>query len=141
VFAKPPEKDYHQALLTKVTHKLTRLAGDGFMASVPIEHSPSPATDSVETQFRRLERQWKADTAHLSSSTKIMNHPALREIVAMGRAVVPLMLQDLRRGPSLWVWVLPEITGADPVAPADRGVIENMTRSWLSWADQNGYRP
>jgi hypothetical protein len=110
------------------------------MATIPIAPSPPVPADHLERQFRRLEAEWKAETAHLSSSTKIMGHPALREIVAIGLAVVPLMLGDLRRGPCLWVWVLPELTGADPVAPADRGEIAKMTEAWLHWADGHGYQ-
>jgi hypothetical protein len=109
------------------------------MATFPSAPSPPVPTDHIERQLRRLEAEWEAETAHLSSSTKIMGHRALREIVLLGRAVVPLMIGDLRRGPSLWVWVLPELTGADPVAPGDRGDIAKMTDAWLHWADGQGY--
>ncbi len=110
------------------------------MATVPIAPSAPMPADLVERRFRQLEAEWKAETAHLSSSTKILGHTALREIVAMGRAVVPLMLGDLRREPSLWVWVLPELTGADPVTPADRGDITKMAEAWMHWADGHGYQ-
>jgi hypothetical protein len=89
----------------------------------------------IERQFRRLETEWETETAHLSSSTKIMGHP--RSGRSCRWVVVPLMIGDLRRGPSLWVWVLPELTGADPVAPGDRGDIAKMTDGW---ADGHGYQ-
>ena len=71
---------------------------------------------------------------------KLIKHPAFQEIIRMGQAVVPLMLRDLTQRPRLWVWALPEITGADPVPPADRGDIARMGEAWLQWAKANGYR-
>jgi len=43
------------------------------------------------------------------------------------------MLHDLDAQPSLWVWALPEITGANPVSPADGGNIRKMSDAWLEW--------
>jgi len=65
------------------------------MATVPIAPSPPVPSDHVERQFRRLEGERKVETEHHSSSTRIMDHPALRQIVAIGHVVVPLMLGDL----------------------------------------------
>jgi hypothetical protein len=111
------------------------------MASIPIpqKHSPQP-TESLEERFRRLEAAWLADTAHLSSATKIINHPAFQEIIRLGTAVVPFMLRDLEQRPRLWVWALPEITGADPVPVPDRGNIAKMSEAWLRWARGNAYQ-
>jgi hypothetical protein len=87
-----------------------------------------------------LEALWRAETAHLSSSSKIISHPAFREIIRMGGAVVPFMLRDLEQQPRLWVWALPEITGDDPVPIEDRGDIAKMTTAWLLWAKEPRYR-
>jgi hypothetical protein len=80
------------------------------------------------------------EVGHLSSYSAIVNHPVFREIVALGEAVVPLMLRDLEEGPRLWVWALPEITGADPVSPGDGGNIAKMSEAWLSWGREHGYQ-
>ena len=45
----------------------------------------------------------------------------------MGEAVVPLMLRDLEQGPHFWVWALPEITGAHPVAPPSHITVPKVT--------------
>lgn len=109
------------------------------MATIPIRVAPQ-STETLEERFRRLEMLWRAETGHLSSSNKIIGHPAFRDIVRMGNAVVPLMLRDLEQQPRLWVWALPEITGDDPVPVADRGDIVQMTVAWLRWAEEHGYR-
>ena len=103
------------------------------MAITPVGATPT-STETIEERFRRLEALWRAETGHLSSSNKIIGHPAFREIIRMGMAVVPFMLRDLKQQPRLWVWALREITGDDPVPVADRGDIAKMTAAWLCWA-------
>lgn len=111
------------------------------MASIPLNQaSASMPTETIEQRFRRLEAKWKADTGHLSSVTAVTSHPAFREIVGMGDAVVPLMLHDLAETPQLWIWALPEITGADPVPPGDRGKVSKMSEAWVRWGREHGYR-
>jgi hypothetical protein len=104
------------------------------MAAIPVENSPgAPATESVEDRLRRFETRWQADTAFLSDADRIIRHPAFRAIVDLGQDVVPVLLRDLETKPSLWVWALPEITGENPVPPADSGNIRKMTTAWLEW--------
>jgi hypothetical protein len=99
-----------------------------------------PQTTTVEERFRRLETTWIAATGALSDDADIVEHPAFREIVGLGEAVVPLMLRDLAQRPRLWVWALQEITGENPVPVADRGKIARMSEAWLRWGRAKGYR-
>jgi hypothetical protein len=111
------------------------------MASLPAKQVPAPApAETVEERFRRLEAIWIAEIGHLSSYPAIVKHPAFREIISMGEAVVPLMLRDLDERPRLWVWALPEISGADPVPVGDGGKIAKMSEAWLRWGRENGYQ-
>ena len=111
------------------------------MATVPVKQTTGASPpEALEERFRRLEASWNADTAYLSSYTDIVEHPAFREIIRMGEAVVPLMLRDLEERPRLWVWALPEITGANPVPACDAGKIANMSEAWLRWGREHGYR-
>jgi len=115
--------------------------GDKPMAPTPVQQPLNGQhVETVEERFRRLEATWMAEVGHHSSTTKLVNHPAFQEIIGMGRAVVPLMLRDLEVRPRLWVWALPEITGAHPVPVSDRGNIGKMSEAWLCWARQNGYQ-
>src|SRR5207244_8223327 len=98
-----------------------------------------PPTETVEERFRRLEAKWTAETGYLSSYTDIVEHPAFQEIIRLGEAIVPFMLRDLDERPRLWVWALPEITGADPVPPGEGGNIAKMSEAWLRWGREHGY--
>lgn len=99
-----------------------------------------PAAETLEERFRRLEAAWLAEVGYSSSSTALRNHPAFQEIIALGEAVVPLMLRDLAERPRLLVWALPRVTGVDPVPLSDRGNIGKMTEAWLRWGREHGHQ-
>ena len=116
-----------------------RTGGDA-MSSTQVRQVSEHTAETVEERFRRLASAWRAGTAHLSSTSRILGHPAFQEILGMGKAVVPFMLRDLEEKPRLWVWALPEITGVDPVPESARGDIARMSEAWLRWGQENGYR-
>jgi hypothetical protein len=85
-----------------------------------------------------LAAEWKRDTVLLSSTSAISGHPAYRAIIAMGPAVVPLLLRDLERESSHWFEALQVITGEDPVPKEDRGRIPAMRDAWIAWGRSRG---
>jgi hypothetical protein len=89
----------------------------------------------LEQRFRRLKTQWKGETLVLSDPGKIMGHPAMRAIIAMGEDVVPIILRDLRDEPSLLVWALPKIVGANPPFTGNN---DRMIEAWLQWGREKG---
>src|SRR5438067_6361781 len=104
------------------------------MATIPVQPTPrTPAGETLEQRLRRLEAAWKADTEFLSDAGRIIGHPAFGEIVALGDAVVPLLLRDLEAASGLWVWALPAITGENPVSASDRGNIRKMSAACVKW--------
>jgi hypothetical protein len=111
------------------------------MSILPAKQPPNtPASETLEERFRRLEATWLAAVGFSSSSTELRSHPAFQEIISLGEVVVPLMLRDLEERPRLWVWALPRITGEDPVPAADRGNIGKMSEAWLRWGREHGFR-
>ena len=92
-----------------------------------------------EERFRQLAEQWEDETMYLSNPNQITRHPAHREIVRMGIAVVPLILDRLQERGGHWFSTLRAVTGADPVPPQDRGNVPKMTSAWLSWGERSGY--
>lgn len=104
----------------------------------PVSKPRSSGPESIEQRLRRLEAEWKAATKFLSDPDQITGHPAFRQIVGLGRDVVPVLLRDLQTAPGLWVWALPEITGEDPVPESDRGDIRKMSEAWVAWGRGQG---
>jgi hypothetical protein len=104
------------------------------MPSIEIEQTPvSKPAEGVEEKFHRLADAWQTAVAHHSSSRIRDNHPAYREIIAMGQEVVPFLLADLETNCRHWFTALTAIAGADPVPAEDAGDIVKMQQAWLRW--------
>jgi hypothetical protein len=93
---------------------------------------------ALRQRFQELVRQWKAATLLLSSITDMAMHPAYQQIIGMGPAALPLLVEELRREPDHWFWALQAITGVNPVPAQDRGDTTSMTQAWLAWTNQQG---
>lgn len=103
--------------------------------------TPKPtAPPELEERFRQLADVWQRETALFSFTWQQTRHPAYRAIVALGPAVVPLLLRRLENEPGHWFLLLQAITGRDPVPLAERGHIDAIKRAWLCWGVENGYR-
>jgi hypothetical protein len=98
------------------------------------------ANEEQRASFHTLVERWKRETAHQSNVAKRALHPAYQEIIGMGAAAVPLLLEELGREPDDWFWALHAITGADPVPTAGRGNLHAMVEAWLQWGREKGYR-
>jgi hypothetical protein len=112
-----------------------QLAEVGRHASVPASYR----LDSLRERFRTLSQKWRSETQLLSSTTESAMHPAYQEIIGMGAAALPLILEDLRQNSGHWYWALKAISGEDPVVPADRGSIKKMKAAWLRWGKTKGH--
>jgi hypothetical protein len=89
-------------------------------------------------RFYELASWWKGDVRYLSSLTEMAIHPAYQQIIGMGKDALPFLLRELDRSPDHWFWALKAITGADPVAPEQKGRIREMAAGWLRWAKEQG---
>jgi hypothetical protein len=88
-------------------------------------------------QFEELARQWRRETAHLSSVSKMAMHPAYQRITGLGPAALPLILRELKRKPGHWFWALNAISGEDPAQPGDN--FPQAVAAWLRWGEERGY--
>jgi hypothetical protein len=111
------------------------------MASVPVQQGPAPpAPETIEQKFRRLAEAWHKAVAYQSATSLRNNHPAYREIIGLGPAVVSLLLRDLEENHTHWFCALREITGADPIPESAAGNIPQMVQAWLRWAKDNNWQ-
>lgn len=94
---------------------------------------------SVEQRFAELATTWRQSTAASSSLAEMFLDPSYQRIIALGTAVVPSILRELRDRPHHWYWALEMITGANPVEPADEGDLRKMCDAWLEWGRGAGY--
>lgn len=99
-------------------------------------YSPSPG-DFI-TSFYAVLRRWLSETAIYSDPDKITAHPSFAALVQNAELVTPLIIEELRRSPSLLVWVLDDAFQDRPYPPTSVGNIEEMANGWIAWAEKNG---
>ena len=97
--------------------------------------------ESVEQHVTRLLRNWRDETAYLSSSTAITGNPAYLELIAIGPVALPSLFRDLElTSDGHLSKALTAITGAHPISAEQRGQIRKIAETWLGWARENGYQ-
>jgi uncharacterized membrane protein len=115
----------------------------------PDEHFEDTMIDSLEKiykknreKFDKLKEQFNKETSMYSFSSMWGKNSTYREIVSMGTAVVPLMVEDMRQERGKWAWfgAIGEITGAKIDIPEESwGKFGDITDIYLRWADDCGY--
>lgn len=103
----------------------------------PLAVAPTP--EEAKEKFRRLADRWSDETQLVSSLTEIVLHPAYQQVIGMGEAAVPLILNELQDDPAPWFWALQSITGENPVPEDDAGQFRKMADAWLRWGRIRGY--
>lgn len=93
--------------------------------------------DSFAARFSKLAKKWKEDTLYSSSGDEILNHPAYKEILGMGKDALPYILRDLEVEGGHWFHALHAITGVNPYPSEDAGRVKKMREAWLRWAREN----
>jgi hypothetical protein len=93
---------------------------------------------TVSERFHRLAAEWKAQSRFLSNSAQMAMLRPYQQIIGMGPAVVPLILDELRHEPDQWFWALESITEQNPVPPEAMGKVRLMAQAWVTWGEQRG---
>jgi hypothetical protein len=97
----------------------------------------SGADEGLRVAFEELAESWSAGTAHLSSPTRLIEHPAYRQIIGLGPAVLPFILRDLAETGRFWFPALNAITGENPIPDDASGDVEKSAEAWISWGRTN----
>lgn len=95
----------------------------------------------VEREFLRLSEEWKNDTMHWSSVTRMISHRNYLGIIGLaGRTsrheVERLLLRELQKEPAHWFDALSAITGEDPVKQDYD--FDQAVEAWLAWGREKG---
>ncbi|MDA0841603.1 MAG: hypothetical protein O3B01_27215 [Planctomycetota bacterium] len=104
-----------------------------------VQHFTKAINGSGKGEFQSLARKWHSETRFLSSTHKMIIHPAYQRIIGMGYSAVPMILQELKEEPDYWFWALSAITGEDPVPSDSKGDLDAMSDAWLSWGEERGF--
>jgi hypothetical protein len=109
-----------------------------FTVSASIGHYRASPTDFVSSFYAVL-RRWQSETAFASDPDVITSHPSYSALVNQAQNVIDLMIVELKKGPSLLVWVLEDAFHERPFSDSSVGDIQEMTEGWIAWAERNGH--
>ncbi len=103
---------------------------------------PTSKFDNDGEKFTWLLEQVWEHKPYSSISPASGENPYYQAIVGMGRAALPLIYRDLKRGEKSvmsghWSAALSYITQANPVSYEDRGKIAKMAEDWISWLEDH----
>src|SRR5438105_4133403 len=90
--------------------------------------APSPETT---VRFRQLAAEWKRQSHYLSNTAQMAMLKPYQQIIGMGPAAIPLILEELAREPNQWFWALEAITSENPVDPANFGRVRASANDWI----------
>ncbi|MBI4566827.1 MAG: hypothetical protein HY719_00355 [Planctomycetes bacterium] len=109
-------------------------------SSLPLPGLYVPADVENRQKFRRLAEDWYANRPSVSSRVRDMcMHDSYQKIIGMGRAALPFVFEELKKGPDHWFPALHYITEENPVPAEDAGILDRMAKAWLEWGARNGY--
>ena len=121
--------------LRHLLHQEPHVRGLGYNQYADSEDIEPPERE----KFQELADRWEEETFFLSRSDRAIAHPLHQEIINLGQPVIPLILERMCSQGGHWFEALEQITGEDPVSPADYGNIAVMQNSWLQWGEDHGY--
>jgi hypothetical protein len=99
--------------------------------------SPITEGDIFENKFKKLVKQWRAESEHLSSVKDAMTLDSYRQIIRMGEPAIGLILLELKERPHFWFGALREITGEKQIG---RDLtFKEAVAAWLKWGHENDY--
>lgn len=87
-------------------------------------------------EFAVLAEVWQRETLLESSVHRKARHPAYQRIIALGPAVVPVILRELAERSGHWFWALNALTGEDPARSCE--TIPEAREAWLRWGRDRG---
>ncbi len=100
---------------------------------------PPPDTAGLRKRFDALAKKWQRESQTMSSVTQMAMLPSYQQIIGLGSAAVPLILERLRQEPGHWFWALRAITRENPVPQKHAGRVRDMANDWIRWGRKNGF--
>jgi hypothetical protein len=104
---------------------------------------PSVASGIVERnlpqRFYDLADRWRKERGHTSKIRELAVNSAYQQIIGMGEAAIPFLLEEMRTRPDQWTWALRAITGVNPVPEQARGRLKEIAAAWVNWGIECGY--
>ena len=102
-----------------------------------LRRSTSRVSAAERATFERLAAQWEAETLATPSLEGIVLNHAYQQIIGLGPAAIPLILERLEASSDHWFWALTALARQD--VAADEDTLEGARAAWLRWGRAMGF--
>jgi hypothetical protein len=89
----------------------------------------------LRAKFLRLARKWRVETMLSSSLRDKFEHPAYKQIIAMGEPALPLIFKELERRPAYWFWAIDAIVGHGILPEGFQGNFDRTLALYKEWGN------
>ncbi len=146
VLAERRRKIYEEAMALLLTEEQAVLPVATVAVGNAVGADQAAAEKTFEQRFLEQADKWERETAHLSSPLQRMENPSYQAIMGMSaespehkRAIIRLMLRDLKTKHRDWFLALSYLTQHNPVDPQDYGKTSKLVQAWVRWGEKERY--
>ncbi len=119
---------------------LVQVVGAPSVVEIPEHERTARLRAFRAARFLALAEPLERETRVLSNPNQMLRHPSVAALKEIGAAdVVPRILRRIDEYPVVWMTVLNDLTGENPVPERDWGRVLVMVRSWKDWGRARGY--
>ncbi len=94
----------------------------------------------VESKFKSLQRSLLDETAGTSHFRDILMSQYYRWMIRLSEPLIPILLREILLDPSpIWVSLLRDVAGLDPVPSEERSDYTKVVLRWRDWGLIEGY--
>ncbi len=86
---------------------------------------------SLRMEFNKLLSAWRAKTAFISFANQIVEDVNFKKIVSYGEAMVPFIIEEIKKKPSPLVWALNYIYNRT-ITDKENTTIEQACKLWVN---------
>ena len=91
----------------------------------------------LKSEFLDLKDKWINEAGYFSNPNDLYNNKYYKEIISMGRKIVPILVEDFESKHSDWFTALSEITKCHPIKKENWGNVPKMKKDWENWYEEN----
>ena len=91
----------------------------------------------LSARFGTLASEWRRATAKFSVLEQRYSHATYQEILTMGEAAVPFILNELKERPDWWFVALSVLSKENPATSAKN--FKQAVEAWLKWGNKRGF--
>ena len=93
--------------------------------------------DDLKRKFVVLKEKWVNETAYQSNPSLIYKNSNYRDIIKMGKRIVPILIDDLNENNGDWLNALSEILDIYPIKKENEGIWDKMKEDWNNYLKEN----